>query len=178
MAKIAKRFILDSLELILIAVAIFAIVNIFLGELLLVTGSSMAPALKNNEQIIGEKISLNFSPLKRGEIIIFKHPNKNILIIKRIVGMPGETVKIEKGSIYINDKLLNEPYTKGRPTKGGESVKEGVEYKIPDNHYLLLGDNRTESMDSREWGFLNKKGITSRALLVYYPLENFRLIRN
>ena len=173
-----KSFFTESIQLITLGVVLYVITNIFLGQLLVVTGNSMYPALNDEEQIIGEKISLNFEEPKRGEIVIFEHPNQNILIIKRVVGLPKETVKIKGGKVYINNEILREPYLKDQDTKQGEYIKENVEYRIPENSYFLLGDNRGESADGRKWGFLTRKNITSRAFLVYNPLKNFRIIRN
>ncbi len=173
-----KSFFTESVQLITLGVVLYIITNIFLGQLLVVTGNSMYPALNDEEQIIGEKISLNFEEPKRGEIVIFEHPNQNILIIKRVVGLPKETVKIKGGKVYINNEILREPYLKDQDTKQGEYIKENVEYRIPENSYFLLGDNRGESADGRKWGFLTRKNITSRAFLVYNPLKNFRIIRN
>lgn len=172
-----KNFLSDSIQIILIGGALFLVTNIFLGQLLQVTGNSMEPTLMDTEQIIGEKISLNFTTPKRKEIVIFKHPNKNILLIKRIIGLPGETIEISQGNVIINGKILEESYTQ-KPTSGGDEIKEDVEYKIPEDSYFLLGDNRTESLDGRKWGFIKLERITARALLVYYPIENFRIIRN
>lgn len=177
MVKVFKKFLIDSLQIIVIGIVLFVLTNIFLGELLLVTGNSMHPILKNNEQIIGEKISLNLREPKRGEIVIFRHPQESILIIKRVVGLPEEKVRIENDQIFINGKILEEPYLENVDTRPGKTITEGKEHTIPEDHYLLLGDNRNESMDGRTWGFLPKENITSRALLVYYPFENFRLIR-
>jgi len=173
-----KSFFADSIQLIILGAILYVITSIFLGQLLIVTGDSMYPTLKNDEQIIGEKISLNFKDPERGEIVIFKHPKQNILIIKRIVGIPGETIELVDGKIYIDNKLLEEPYLTNQNTKPGKYIKENIEYKIPENSYLLLGDNRLESADGREWGFLPRENITARAFIVYYPAKSFRIIRN
>jgi len=178
MRKKIQKFIVDSLEILLIGSVLFFIINVFLGQLLLISGDSMSPALKNGEQLIGEKISLNFTPLERKEIVIFQHPKKRILVIKRIIGLPKEKIKIENDKVYINGETLEEPYVENRPTKGNKALQEGVEYTIPDNHYLLLGDNRPNSIDSRVWGFLNLDKISSRALFVYYPINRIRLIKD
>ncbi|MBD3366227.1 signal peptidase I [candidate division WWE3 bacterium] len=178
MAKILKRFIINSLQITLILAAVIAVTNFFLGELLIVTGSSMYPTLKDQEQIIGEKVSLDFEPPQRNEIVIAKNHNKGILVIKRVIGLPGETIKIQEGNVYINNEKLAEPYTKGQKTKAGQALEEGKSYEIPENSYVLLGDNRKESIDSRKWGFMPLEDITSRAILVYYPVKNFRFIKD
>ena len=92
--------------------------------------------------------------------------------------MPEERIKISGGKVYINDEILEEPYIKDLNTGSGEYVNENMEYRIPENSYLLLGDNRKESADGRKWGFLPRKNITARALLVYSPVKNFRIIKN
>lgn len=177
MGKAIKKFIVDSLEILLLIGAIFLFANIFLGQLLIVTGNSMAPTLLDKEQILGEKMSLNFKNPKRGEIVIFRHPEEKILVIKRIVGLPNETFEIKQGKIFTNGQKLEEPYARGE-TSGGSSLKAGTRYQIPSGSYVVLGDNRQNSMDSRTWGFLSETNIVARAVLVYYPWENLRLIKD
>ncbi len=166
----------NLLESVLILILIFIGLNIFLGQLLVITGDSMAPTLEDREQIIGEKASINFKDIDRGEIIIFDHPEEEGLIIKRVIALPGETIKIEGGSVHIDGTPLHEPYLKIDRTSGGPKLKESVEHIVPNNSYVVMGDNRDNSLDSRYWGFLPMENIRARALLVYYPIENFRRV--
>lgn len=174
------RIILDFIEIVLIGTAVFFVVYLFIGQLLEVTGDSMYPNFHDKEQMLAEKLSTKFIDIKRGEVIIFKHPlEKDRLLIKRVIGLPGETIRISNGLVYINDKFLDEPYlAPGTKTQQEQAFQEGLEYKIPDDSYVVLGDNRLKSTDSREWGFLSKDLIVGRAVLVYYPINRIKLVES
>jgi signal peptidase I len=174
--------ILDVVELILISATVFIIVYFFVGQLLEVTGESMVPTFANKERLIAEKISIKFKELNRGDIVIFVNPNypeiNQRLIIKRVVGLPGEVIRLSGGDIYINDALLDENYLgEKHHTYGRDAIEDNLSYKIADNAYVLLGDNRDHSKDSREWGAIKKDRIIGRALFVYYPLKQARLVK-
>lgn len=170
-------FLLDLIEISFIAVAVFVLVWAFVGQPLEITGDSMEPTLHNQEQIISEKISGNFSELKRGQIVVFKHPDRpDVLVIKRVVGLPQEKLEIKDGGVYINDNLLEEPYTKGEVTYGSEVIHSNVNIIIPSDHYVLFGDNRSNSTDSRKWGTIPEEDIVGRGFIVFYPITNIRII--
>lgn len=176
--KIAVGAILDLVEYAIIGGAVFLLSYIFVGQLLRVTGDSMIPNFHDGEQIIAEKVSIKFEDLKRGDIVIFKHPSDDEkLIIKRVIGLPNESAKIIEGKVYINDNLLDEPYlANDTNTLPGKVFKDNAEVLIPENSYMLLGDNRSNSTDSREWGFVKKDGIVAKGFVVYYPLSKVRII--
>lgn len=136
----------------------------------------MHPTLKDQEQILGEKLSLNFIEPKRGEIFIFRHPTENILLIKRLIALPKERILIKEGELFINGNILKEEYLENSYTGAGKYIQEGQELIVPENHYLFMGDNRGQSLDGREWGFVSKEDVESRAFLVYFPKENFRRV--
>ena len=176
LAKKAKRFLTDSLQIALVGVISLVLINIFLGQLLVVSGDSMEPTLHNKEQVFGEKLSLKLRPIERGDIVIFKDPDTHQLIIKRVIGLPDETFEIIKNRVFINGKLLKEPYKLGE-TQGGSALKADKPYKVPVNQFVLLGDNRKVSLDSREKGFIKRENIISRAIIIYYPLRHFRILK-
>jgi signal peptidase I len=181
-SDLGKKFaegLVDFFEILIIAVFVFVLVYLFIGQLLEVSGDSMIPNFHDKEQIIAEKLSIKFKPLQRGEIVIFRHPDEpDHLLIKRLVGLPNETIKLEDGFVYINGERLSEPYVlNGGPTPGGNKIEEGMEYKIAYDTYVFLGDNREESTDSRAWGAVPTELIVGRGLLVYYPLDSFRAIK-
>lgn len=151
---------------------------LLLGQILEITGDSMYPTLLNKEHILAEKVSYKFADVQRGEIIVFHSPEQNgYLIIKRVIGLPGETVTIKYGLVYINGKVLEEQYLPpGTQTEEGTQIKEGEDFKVPNNTYFVLGDNRNRSIDSRFWGIVNKNLIVGRALFVYKPITKFRLL--
>ncbi len=174
------EIILDLIEITVIGTTIFILIYLFVGQLLEVTGDSMLPNLYDSEQIIAEKISVKFKPLQRGEIVIFRHPDENDrLLIKRLIGRPGEIIKVENGLVYIDGEVIEEPYLlKPGVTFGNKNIIEGVEYAIPSNSYIFMGDNRKESSDSRSFGTVREELVVGRALLVYFPLKNARLIQH
>ncbi|MBP8960733.1 signal peptidase I [Patescibacteria group bacterium] len=174
--NLITSFITESLEVILFVSLVFIILNIFLGQLLIITGDSMYPTLLDQEQILGEKLSLKFFEPKRGEIFIFKQPVSGKLLIKRLIALPSEEVLIKDGKVFINGEILKEPYIEEAFTHGGEYFREGETIKVPEGKYLFMGDNRERSLDGRDWGFVDKEQLESRAFLVYYPIENLRLI--
>jgi len=184
MARMGKRtifdYLLDFIEILIIGATIFLLVYLFVGQLLEVTGDSMEPALSDKEQVIAEKLSTRFKPLERGEIIIFKHPEQHSrLLIKRVVGLPGEKIKIMDGQVFINDKVLTEPYLKpGTTINGNKMIIEGSDYNINERSYILMGDNRDKSSDSRSLGAIREELIVGRAMLVYYPFNSVRLIEH
>ena len=169
----------DFLEVVIISSIVFAFVYFFVGQLLRVSGDSMLPTFKDSEQIIAEKISIKFKDLERGEILIFNHPQNNKrLLIKRLIALPGETLILINGKVYINGSELSEPYLQPIiQTFGMKTIKDEVEYKVPEDSYILLGDNREQSADSREFGPVNKSLIVGRAFLVFYPIDSIRGIR-
>ncbi len=173
-----RNAVVDVIELALIGTTVFLLVYILVGQFLEVTGNSMYPYLHDKEQIIAEKLSIKFDPIKRGEVVIFWHPEgRQDLLVKRIIGLPGETIKIQNGFIYINGQKLGEPYLSSNVvTEEGTFLLEGQDYKISQDYYIVIGDNRGESTDSRYWGPVAKDTIIGRALAVFYPFENIRLL--
>lgn len=125
----------------------------------------------DGEYILTDKVTYRFRPPQRGEVIIFKAPkNPDLDYIKRIIGLPGERIKIDSGKIFINGRQLTEPYIlKETVISGGLYLPQGNEIEISEDSYLVLGDNRSHSSDSREWGPVHKNDIIGRAFLRYWP---------
>lgn len=168
----------DFLEIAIISATIFLLVYLFVGQLLEVTGDSMHPTLLDKEQVIAEKLSIKFNPVERGDIVIFKHPEQNDkLLIKRVIGLPFDNIKIVDGNVFINSKQLNEFYLEPSVvTQPNKFITEGLEYTIPEYSYILLGDNREKSSDSRVFGPVREELIVGKAAAVYYPFSNIRII--
>lgn len=180
MKKTIKKLVLDFMELLFIGTAIFIFSWFFLAEPLEVTGGSMEPTLYDKEQLIAEKVSIKFNDIQRGDILVFKNPkNTNILVIKRVIGLPNERFLISDNNVYINSKKLSEDYLRQNTmTKAKGLMEEDVEVLIPSDNYILMGDNRENSSDSRNFGTISKDLIVGRALFVYYPSENLRFLDN
>jgi len=176
-AKSAK-ILVDFFELTLISAGVFMLVYIFIAQLLKVNGDSMFPTFKDGEQLISEKLSIRIKPIVRGDIVVFKHPqNSERFLIKRVVGMPNDVFTVSNGLVFVNGATIKEPYVmQGIKTMQGAIIKEGIDYQIPKDEYILLGDNRDQSSDSRDFGAVSAKNIIGRVLLVYYPVTHFRII--
>lgn len=177
--KIVIKNLVELFELTVIGVVVVAVAYIFAGQLLRVTGDSMLPNFHDGEQIVAEKVTVKFENLKRNDIVIFQHPtNPDKLVIKRVIGLPGETMELQNGKILIDGKILDEPYlAEETRTLTGNYIKENVVYTIPADSYIFLGDNRSNSSDSRDWGPISKNNIVGKAFLVYYPFNELGLVR-
>ena len=174
---ILKEVLSISAYLLCILVATWFILN-FVAIRARVDGDSMESTLSNGEGVIVERLSYRFDSPKRFDIIVFPFQyKKDTYYIKRIIGMPGETVYIENGGIYINDILLTESY-------GREVMKEAGMAATPivvgSGEYFVLGDNRNESADSREpsVGIIKRKDILGRAWLRIWPLDSIGILKH
>ena len=173
-----KRLILDIIELSLISVLLFGIVYLFVGQLLEVSGNSMDPYIRDREQLITEKLSLTFNPIKKGDVIVITHPeDKERFLVKRVVATPGDTIGIKNNNIYINQSEIEEDYLTNNPlTNPGPYLNELEDKFVQNNTYFVMGDNREHSTDSRHWGLVHDEQIVGKVLMVYYPFENIRLL--
>lgn len=150
----------------------------FVGQRTIVIGDSMNPTLEDGENLITDKITYRFKEPKRFDIIVFpQKANTSKLLIKRIIGMPGETVEIKDGRVYINGYELNETY-------GNEVMKDGGlaanAITLGPNEYFVLGDNRNNSQDSRfaSVGNIQRSDIIGRAWLRIWPLDRVTLLKH
>jgi signal peptidase I len=170
-AKRLGAFFLDIIEVVVFAIAIFLFVYLLIMQPHKIKGASMEPNYPDGEYLLTEKVTYRFNEPSRGDVVVFEAPSTNgEEFIKRIVGLSGENIMTKDGKIYINSKLLNEPYLSPTVfTSSGRYLKEGVEFTIPPNKYAVLGDNRKSSSDSRSWGFVHKDEMNGRAWIVYWP---------
>ncbi len=174
-----SNFIFNTVEAIIIALALSIVLYLFVATPHEVMGKSMYPNFQHEEYLIGNKITYNFADPKRGDVVIYEY-TESVDYIKRVVGLPGETISLKDGKIYINDRKLDETsYLDGSIyTSGGDFLYEGGSVNIPTGHYFTMGDNRASSYDSREFGTIEREKIKGKAFLVYFPFENFRLVQH
>jgi signal peptidase I len=169
----ALRWLREALETALPAVLIAFLINLFLAQATQVHGQSMEPTLHSEQRLVVEKISYRFHGPRRGDIIVLKSPQqRSELLIKRVIGLPGETVEIRRGWVYINGQELGEPYLE-RSTGGnwGPII-------VPPLHVFVLGDNRGFSNDSRAFGMVSiQKDIVGRAWVSYWPIDEVGAVR-
>lgn len=172
-------FFFDILESIVVALAIFVVVYLFFYSPHQVKGASMEPNFHDGEYILTNKYEYRFSDPKRGDVIVFKSPqNPEIDYIKRIIGTPGDTIRLSNNHFFVNDVQLEEQYLDDDLfTYFGSFLKEGSEIVVPEDHYFVVGDNRPRSSDSREWGFIERSAIIGKSQLRYWPFDRFGLIQ-
>lgn len=168
-------FFLDFLETIVVSLAIFAVVYIFLFQPHQVDGRSMEPNFHDTEYILTDKISYKIHSPKRGDVVVFHSPqDERVDFIKRIIGVPGDTVKLSGGYLYLNGQKLEEQYINDPgQVLAGRFLREGQEVEVPVGQYMVMGDNRLHSSDSREWGLVTEGGIVGRAFFRYWPISAF-----
>ena len=158
------------------AVLLFSFLIVrYVGQRTEVIGSSMVPTLEDGNQLITDKITYRFREPERFDIVVFPHGPNNEYYIKRIIGMPGETVEIsEDGTIYIDGEVLEEDYGYGNTTP--QEMSGGI--TLSEDEYFVLGDNREVSLDSRyaEVGNVPRSIIIGRAWLRLYPFDQFGLL--
>jgi len=163
-------FFIDTVETILLAVILFLAINA-LSARVRVENVSMKPTLQPGEFLLVNRVAYKWGEPDIGDIVIFHAPGASDLdYIKRVIGLPGDVVRVENGSVYINNQIMVEPYIAAAPNYNGEWV-------VPIGEYFVLGDNRNNSSDSHLWGFVPEEDLVGRALLIYWPLRNFSLLR-
>ncbi len=143
-------------------------VNTFVIEKVKTPTRSMEPTIMVGEKYLMNKLAYLFSSPKRGDIVIFKDPNEpSEDLFKRVIGLPGETISFSDGKVFIDGELLEEDYVHGK-----ETLDKGISsYDIPENCYFMMGDNRTGSLDARDWDqpFVDESLIKGKVFLRYSP---------
>lgn len=172
-----KEFFKDAFKYIILVVVVL-VVAIYVVGLQQVVGPSMSPNLKSNDILILDKISYKFADIKRGEVVSLYHADTKYLI-KRVIGLPGEYVEYKDNILYIDGNMFKEEYLKDDVITDDFSIKELGYDKIPEDMYLVLGDNRGDSLDSRDAkvGLIKKKNIIGKVRARIWPLNKIKLIR-
>lgn len=175
----AKDFLYFLYDLVKTGIIVFVIafsLRYFAVQPFIVDGESMMPNFINNEYILAEKISYLTGKPQRGDVIVFRYPgNPNVSYIKRIIGLPGETISIKNNMVTVQESgnpksvILNEKYLSD--TSLTLTTEKNYEKALSKDEYFVMGDNRQHSSDSREWGVLPKANIIGKAWLTLYPLN-------
>ncbi|MBI2063804.1 MAG: signal peptidase I [Candidatus Yanofskybacteria bacterium] len=168
-------FIWETIKIVVISLAIIVPIRYLLVQPFFVKGASMEPTFEDTDYILIDEITYRFRDPARGEVVVFRYPeDQTQFFIKRIVGLPGETVEIRNDRVVIRNEqnpsgfALNESYLeKGQHTLGDMRIKLGT------NEYFVLGDNRMRSSDSRRWGSLSRSLITGRVFFRAWPVNEF-----
>lgn len=163
----------EILTFVVLAVLIVVPIRLFIAQPFVVEGESMYPTFKNGDYLIVDQLSYHVREPKRGEVVVFRYPNdETVFYIKRIIGLPGETVHIEKGQTRItrtdgSEITLTEPYVVA------EDATYTLSRTLGKEQYFVMGDNRPKSSDSRTWGALPKHDLMGRAYIRLLPAGSF-----
>ncbi len=165
----ALRFFLDIVETLLLAALLFLGINAISARVR-VDGYSMQPTLHDGEFVLVNKLAYKLGQPHYGDVIVFQFPrNINQEYIKRIIGLPGDHIRIKGGQVIVNEEALNEPYIAAPPTYQSE-------WTVPEGSLFVLGDNRNNSSDSHNWGPVPTEYVVGKAIFVYWPLEQWGII--
>jgi signal peptidase I len=159
-----------------LAVALALVVILFIYQPVQVEGTSMMPSLEDQERIFISKFvyRLGIEEIRRGDTVVFYFPaDPRKSYIKRIIGIPGDRVRIQQGLVFVNGAALKEDYVPAAYRDNGSMP----EVLVPPDSYFVLGDHRTSSNDSRHWGFLPRRNIYGKAVFVYWPLDKIGPVR-
>lgn len=178
MKNVVKETFSTILYILVVLLGTYLLIT-FVGQRTSVSGSSMEPTLSNNDQLILDKISYRFSEPQRFDIIVFPFQYaEKTFYVKRIIGLPGETVQIDlQGNIYINGQILNEDYGKETINFAGLAVEP---ITLGDDEYFVMGDNRNNSSDSRDpsVGNIRRSNIIGKAWVRIWPLNKFGVLKH
>jgi signal peptidase I len=168
----------EVIKFFLLATLIVAPIRMFIAQPFIVSGASMDPTFKSKQYLIVDQLSYRFEEPERGDVIVLKYPkNPSKYFIKRIIGMPGETVTIKDGEVLITKPdnevplTLNEPYVVSHNMKSDDNMT----VDLHGTEYFVMGDNRSASLDSRSWGPLQERFIVGKALLRLFPIDTAAL---
>jgi signal peptidase I len=158
----------------IVSVAISAFIIVFLYQPVRVEGTSMLPVLQDQDRLFINKIAYRVGEIHRGDVVVFEYPGDHSKsYIKRVIALPGDKLRIDHGRVYVNGKLLPEPYV---PVRFEDDRSEPA-IVLPPNEYFVMGDHRSISSDSREFGPVDRNLIYGKAVFVYWPVEQAGVVR-
>ena len=161
----------EIVETLLLTLLIFWLVNAVIGRNR-IEGPSMQPNFWTGEYLISSKLSYYLNDPIRGDVIVFRHPNNSgTNLIKRVIGLPGDTVVVRDQQVFVNGLPLDEPYINSAPAYSGE-------WHVPEGSYFVLGDNRNNSSDSHNWNFVPRENIIGKALAVLWPPDKWGYVNH
>ncbi|MFZ5424677.1 MAG: signal peptidase I [Patescibacteria group bacterium] len=171
----------ELFETFIVSIVLLLIVYLVLAFPEVVFGASMEPTLKTGDRILVERVTKRFNGLQRGDVVVLHPPgDDDVDYVKRVVGIPGDIFKIDDCKVYITragEKYeLDEPYLALETcTSGGDSIKEGRALKLEEDEYVVLGDNRTRSVDSRSFGHITEDRVLGKVLVRFWPLNKLNV---
>jgi len=168
--------ILELMLLVLIAFALAWLIKSFVVQPFFIPSASMEPTLVPRDHVLVNKFIYRFQEPTYGDIMVFAYPlDPTKDYIKRMVGKPGDRIRLEDGVLYRNGHRIQEDYRQ-RPLEMADYPGDGGDKVVPDGHYFVMGDNRANSEDSRVWGFLPEADIVGKAFVIYFPFDRLRTV--
>jgi len=162
-------FFWEVLQTLVMAVILYFMIDAVVGRVR-VENISMQPTLHQDQFILVNKLAYRLGTFQRGDIIVFHFPgDPKEDYIKRVIGLPGESIEIRDEHVYVNGQMLDESYIAAQPNY----IKE---YQVPDDGVFVLGDNRNQSSDSHLWGYVPKGNVVGKALIIYWPLKELKIL--
>ena len=162
------------------AVVVALLLRTFVITPYVVPTGSMLETIQEGDMLLGESVSLYFTEPQQGDIVTFYSPEDGEVLIKRVIAVAGQTIDLIDGDVYVDGEKLDEPYVDGKPTYSLSdyvgSAGISYPYTVPEGMIWVMGDNRTDSSDSRYFGPVDVDDVTSKALLIYWPLSDFGLL--
>lgn len=174
-----RRGVFEVVETLVLTVVIFFLVHTFVAQPFRVEQRSMETTLLQDQYVLVDKLTPRWAPYERGDIIVFQPPDSmrsgsGAPFIKRVIGLPGDRVELEDGRVLINGVELDEPYLflrRGEPEPTEPSFEGETSWLVPDGSLFVMGDHRSASADSREFGPIDVSTVLGRALLRYWPFD-------
>jgi signal peptidase I len=161
------------------SVLIAVVLIVFIYQPVKVEGTSMTPALADQERIFINKFTYRFGlgSIEHGDTVVFWYPeDRSKSYIKRVIGVPGDRIRIDNGQVYVNGRALVEDYVPANE-RDHSSWRDGEDQVVPEGQYFVLGDHRNSSSDSRTWGYVPRGNIYGKAVFVYWPLDKMGRLR-
>lgn len=164
------KFLLDLLQMLIITLVLYLVIDAVIGRVQ-VESISMLNTIEPGELIMVSKLAYSQNNFQRGDIVVFHSPQTpSEDFIKRVIGLPGDEVVVNNGRVYINGVAYEEPYIRAEPLYSGT-------WQVPPESLFVLGDNRNQSSDSHEWGFVPFENVFGRALMIYWPPSQVKVLQ-
>ncbi len=162
-------FLLETVQTIILAVVLYFLIDSVVARVR-VENISMEPTLMPGQFILVNKLAVKLNDIQRGDIIVFHFPqNPKEDYIKRVIGLPGDSIVIRGNKVFVDNQEITEPYISAEPAYNGTWV-------VPEGNLFVLGDNRNQSSDSHSWGYVPINLVVGKALIIYWPLENIKTL--
>ena len=177
----ALKFVFDLVITVAVALVVAFLLRTFVFGVYTVPTGSMLDTIHQGDMLVGEKVTLHWQSPQVGDVVTFDSPTSpGTTLIKRVVAVAGQTIELKDGELYVDGVEQNEPYTEGKETLSlsdyAGSVGITYPYTVPDGYIFCMGDNRTNSLDSRYFGPVSVDAVSSKGLFIYWPLNDAQLL--